>query len=137
MDESLATYRMLLESASRSRDTQKQLRFALSCRDVRMYFTQKYPCPAHIRKTILESSNRILLSFAYQAFDFQVAKDAAGELRKLDVELSTNEHLLLFGSHPVGGLLFRPLIRSKQLLIDVVSSGRHRLKRLLCLVRAR
>jgi len=133
IDESLATYCILAESASRSRDIQRKLRFFLSGRDVRLYYIDKYSCPPGMREKILEARNRTLLNIAYEARDFQVANDATIELRKLRVELTFYERMQLFGSHPFGGVLFRPLILSKRLLMKIG----HRLRRLLCCGRTR
>ena len=128
IDESLVTYRVLAESASRSRDICKQLRFLLSGRDVRLYYIDKYSCPPGMRRTILEARNRTLLSTAYEARDSQVAEDAASELRKLGVELTPYERMLLFGSHPLGSMFVRPIVFSKTLPTRIAS----RLRRMVC-----
>ena len=51
MDEAVAVYRVLPESASHSRDRARQLRFYLSVAEMRVYFVKKYRSriPSHVR----------------------------------------------------------------------------------------
>jgi glycosyltransferase involved in cell wall biosynthesis len=114
IDESMATYRVLPESASRSRDASKQLRFALSGRDVRVYCMQKYSCPAEMEKAILKPRAEMLLDAAYRARDYQTAREAAAELVRLGSRLSAYQRLLLCGSHRWVGPILDPVIVAGQ-----------------------
>jgi glycosyltransferase involved in cell wall biosynthesis len=50
MPESLATYRVLDESVSRSKDRKKTLQFGISSAEMRLYLCEKHRLPEHIKK---------------------------------------------------------------------------------------
>ena len=67
----MATYRILPESASHSRDTDKFLEFRLACQDIVFRYLRKYPCPETIASKLrLRWHNRIVeLAFAANRMD--------------------------------------------------------------------
>ncbi len=52
IDSSLATHNLLPESAARSRDERKSLRFSISGREMLMYLCEKYALPAEVRQAV-------------------------------------------------------------------------------------
>jgi glycosyltransferase involved in cell wall biosynthesis len=98
MDESMATYRLLEESASRTRDPQKKLEFHNSVYDIRKYYMEKYNC-SHALKDKLEINHfRTLLADAYFANEKELAEEAYSYLKGHHVKLSWKERLLYLGS---------------------------------------
>lgn len=82
LDESLATYRVLSESASQSGDLQKVIRFEKSCYDLREYFLAKYPCRPQTRAALVRKWQGRFLDLAFKAGDTELAEQAWQRLRQ-------------------------------------------------------
>jgi glycosyltransferase involved in cell wall biosynthesis len=92
--ESLATYRLLPESASRSKDRQRTFRFELSDCEMKLYLCDKYKLPASVRR------NRELAwceKALRQAFHEQNAQQAL-EVRKKMGSFTFKEWLFYLGA---------------------------------------
>lgn len=95
IDESLATYNHLVESASRSTDIRRRLRFTVSCCDMRMYLWDKYNLPYDdIRKGFEELWCQYALRLAF----YERNTALADEIRNKKSKFTFLEWLKYFGS---------------------------------------
>jgi len=76
--ESMATYRVAEESATRSKDIGKVARLYVSARDVMIYLCKKYNMPSDIRLRLEEKRNSNLLDLAFHTINGELGE----ELRK-------------------------------------------------------
>ena len=97
IDEALATYRALAESAAHSRSRIGTLSFVESSERIRLYFAEKYDCPEKIRAAVKKSYYTLVLNKAYHANDRQLAQSAFDTLVDLDRHVPMRLRLYLLG----------------------------------------
>tara|TARA_B100000575_G_scaffold17377_1_gene12103 strand:- start:2206 stop:3159 length:954 start_codon:yes stop_codon:yes gene_type:complete len=93
MSESLATYRLLSESASRSNNPKKLHAFHISVYEVRRHYAAKYNVSDKIIKNIEIHYHHMLLSDSYILRDSTMAKKAKSYLDKNQVSLSIKQKI--------------------------------------------
>lgn len=122
IDESLATRNALPESACKSKDIRKLIKFAKSSRELRMHYIRKYSheCSPQMEKIVIEDRNKLLLGLAYRAMDFKLARDAMSELRRIGADMKPSHHFMFYGSHPLLGFLVRPLLYGRRILSKII-----------------
>jgi glycosyltransferase involved in cell wall biosynthesis len=92
--ETLATYRVLDESASRSKDPRKYLRFKKSLFDIKLYLCDKYKLSANMRRTI----ERVWCDCSLRLAFYERNADLAMEVRKKNQVFTCKELLLYYGA---------------------------------------
>ncbi len=112
INESLATHIITDESATRSKDKRKKMRFALSNIELILYLCDKYKLPSEVRKKFEEEWKIRNLN---NAFHLQNA-DLADEIRKQKKSFTLHEWLWYFGAK---SRLIHLLISSALLILDV------------------
>jgi glycosyltransferase involved in cell wall biosynthesis len=80
INETLATYMVLPESATRSRDVRKEVRFWKSALDLHLHFVRKYHVDKATETSIRTTYARRFLRYAYVAGDGTLADEAWREL---------------------------------------------------------
>ena len=95
--ESLATYRLLEESASRTTDPLKAYQFHLSMNDMRIYYMEKYSCCNNIKKRVEIVYYRGLISDAYAIKNKKLATTAYRYL-KTHTQPTVKERLAYWGA---------------------------------------
>jgi hypothetical protein len=98
LPEQLATRNDLPESACRSRDPRRMLRFVLSVKDLHEHYLQKYDCPADLARTIRLKFTRSALYYAGQALDREEARRQFAALRVMQCRPAVRDRLYYFGS---------------------------------------
>jgi glycosyltransferase involved in cell wall biosynthesis len=98
INETLVTYNVLPESASRSRDTQKLIRFWKSGLELRLYMCRKYACGRAVEDAIILRYHDWLLSVAYVAGMRELAFECARTIRGIRGRLTVVERLHLLGT---------------------------------------
>ncbi len=98
LPESLATYRLLDESASRSSATPRTIRFELSDSEMKLYLCDKYGLPESVRRNREAEWCRAALELAF----YEGNGDLAVEARRLKRILSVKEWLWYGGARSVG-----------------------------------
>ena len=98
LDESLATYNRLPESASHSRSVEKRIRFQKSCLEMYLHLVDRYKCGKKTKELILEQDNKSLLSLAYAAGDAELARDAMNELRRTGACVKLRQYACFLGA---------------------------------------
>jgi glycosyltransferase involved in cell wall biosynthesis len=81
MPESLATRRVLSESASNFKLPLNKLKFNLSAYDINSYFIEKYGCTDYVKNEIYINRNKILIRYAFFMNDKEVATLAFNDLK--------------------------------------------------------
>ena len=123
MDEALATYNYLPESACHSKDIRKHMKFHFSCFDLNHYYVQKYGCTDKLSKRLLGGQVKSLLTYSYVNKDAKMAKI----VKEKSKYLSFRQRLLYWGSiYPITHLLLLPLVNSRKFIDET-------LKRLKCM----
>ncbi len=122
--ESLATRNILSESATRSRDIQKLIRFQLLSRKLVNHYLDKYECPDYVRKNAISTSNRRLLKLASKAGDRSLAEDSFIGMKIAGCHLTMMDYLLIWCSnnHLLNAILLLVIAlvsASKTLLADI------------------
>jgi glycosyltransferase involved in cell wall biosynthesis len=84
--EPLVTKNSLPESATRSKDPSRILRFALNLRELYLHYLEKYPCPPALDAELRKQCAVMVLYRAYRAMDRAQAQAMWEELRKLRVQ---------------------------------------------------
>jgi glycosyltransferase involved in cell wall biosynthesis len=95
--EALATYNILLESASTSQDYNKALRFQLSAKEIRYHYLLKYDCPVEVARQTKYSSIVRVFNCAVHAKNTEVAKREIAELREMNLSPPWKEYILYWG----------------------------------------
>ena len=100
MPESLATYRILQESASKSNDRNKLLRFEQSIRDSVYHYLVKYDCPKELECQIHNTFAIDVLRVAIYAYNIEAIRSEFEEVCKQKIEdaLNWQERLICWGS---------------------------------------
>ena len=94
LPESLATYRQLDESASRSSEAQRTIRFELSDCEMKLYLCNKHGLPESVRRDRELVWCKVALQLAFREGN----GDLAGEARRLKRVLSAKEWLWYAGA---------------------------------------
>lgn len=101
-DEVFATYRLLPESMSRTRDAEKIAGFHRRIHDIRSYFARRYNAGNAIISKLNKSYYRVSLIDAFGTGDKEKAKIAYGQLKNNNAGLSTKLRLLYYATkYPV------------------------------------
>jgi glycosyltransferase involved in cell wall biosynthesis len=101
IDESLATYNRLPESACHSRSFEKSLKFSLNSKNLRMYYADKYGRDDEIhelKKLIASSYNKDLLTLACLARKPELVTEIIQESKKYNVPLGPFHYLYSISS---------------------------------------
>jgi len=120
--EQLATRNELPESASRSRDPRKMLRFVLSAKAILEHYLQKYECPPDLATAVRLTHTRCVLYYAFKALDREEAQRQYTALKAIPQGVSARHLLFCIGSRSVW---LQKAIR----LIIKVADGAVRLRR--------
>jgi len=116
LHESLVTKNSLPESATRSRDPSKILKFALSVRELYLHYLRKYECPEPIALDLKRQCAVMVLYRAHRALDRTQAEAMWRELRLLGNRPPAKACLYFLGVRsPVHARCVRPGLR----LIDL------------------
>ncbi len=94
INESLATYQMLEESATQSRDKLKALRFWISADELLIYLCTKHNLPEDVKKIIQDNHQRKLLHLAF----YEKRKDLAENVKNQYPDLSLKDLIWYWGS---------------------------------------
>lgn len=94
--ESLATYRLLAESASRSNNYEKLHAFHLSVYDVRRHYLIKYNMPHDLKRELEINFNLMLLSDSYSLGDSKMAREAKAFLDQNQFSLSSKQKIKFY-----------------------------------------
>lgn len=98
MDEVLATYRLLNESASRTRSPEKKLKYHKGLHKIKRHYCAKYRLDQQIVDALEEAYNRGLIRIAYNLNDGDLAGNAIALLRQGNYRVVSKERLLYFGA---------------------------------------
>jgi glycosyltransferase involved in cell wall biosynthesis len=96
-DEVFATYRLLSESASRTKNPEKLYQFHQKIHVIRSYYAKKYDCSEETRIMIEANKYKSILTDAYALKDFNLANMAVEQLKSLKVKLSLKQSLFYYG----------------------------------------
>lgn len=96
IDKSLATHRVLVESAAHSKDTQKKRAFIESVREMREHYCTKYNVPEPTRRLALVSCYNRLLRLAFVSGDQTIAIYAKRGLNSLSRSLTLSQVALYY-----------------------------------------
>lgn len=86
IDEALASYRMLRESASRSEEPEKVKAYQLSAIDLRLYYLDKYPPGNRVRGQILRYLAKRLLRSGFALNDYEMVYRGKKLSNKVGIE---------------------------------------------------
>ena len=92
-EETTATYRLLEESASRTKDQKKLLRFRLSVFDIRYYYWGKYSQDPDIKKKLDKIYYNTLISGAFRIRDWEIAKNAIQCMREKFMKVTFKQEI--------------------------------------------
>jgi len=98
IDEALATYRILYESASHSKDAEKLLNFFKSFYDIKFFFITKYGCREDTKKKVIQNYHRGLLRLAFLVNDKDLARTSFNILYSANIKLHFREYLFFWGT---------------------------------------
>lgn len=98
--ESLATRRVLPESASHSKNFDKQIYFGEKACDFRILCIDKFalPLPSYAKNRVLISKSKSFLWLSFLAFRPKLAYDARSVLLKLNNKLTLKQNLIYLGT---------------------------------------
>lgn len=94
VEEVFATYRLLPESMSRTRDSMKKLKFHQMIYDIRCYFHKNHSKNPKIKKEIDQVFHLTFMSDAYNLSDFKLSWNCLNLLRKNKVNIPFKYYLL-------------------------------------------
>jgi len=92
--ESLATYNITEESATRSKDVRKRLRFSISHIELRLYLCEKYKLPAHVKNKLESHWFDSSLRLAFHTWN----GDLAEQVRRKKKKFTWKEWILYLGA---------------------------------------
>jgi glycosyltransferase involved in cell wall biosynthesis len=101
MNEVFATYRLLDESASRSKNYLKLHQFHLMVFEIRKYYLEKYGCNEDLKKCTEIHFNKVLLADGFNMIDFNLARRAIKNLKSIGVGLSMKDGAYYIGSYNI------------------------------------
>ena len=99
IDESFATRHLLPESACRSNDTEKSIRFLRSARAINLHYAEKYggDDSNELSKIIANRYNKSLIHLAFRARKADFAKEIIKDSNKFGAPLGIIGYLYFFG----------------------------------------
>jgi glycosyltransferase involved in cell wall biosynthesis len=110
-NEAFTTRNALPESARRSKDPKKRLKFSLSGQELLYHYLQKYEVPMEIAIQVKRNTIINALSSAYQARDFKVAKKQITEIKKLGKIIPLKCFVFYMGSkNTISNYLAKPVL---------------------------
>ena len=110
IDESLATYRILEESAAHSKDFNKMLQFNQSSYFVNQYFINKYGCSSDTKAKVDFYYNKRLLKYAFLLKNKALANKAFNATREMmnkDLKIKKIDYFYYFGTKGIIKSFFR------------------------------
>lgn len=114
LDETTATYRLVEESASRTRDRKKKHAFHKSIYEIKFYFWGKYSKDQKIKKKLDLEFNLMLLGDAYKMGDIILAKKAITFFKQNKLGLPTKQKIKYWAlQNGFIGLLARMILMIK------------------------
>lgn len=96
MDEVLATYRLIEESASRSKNPMKTYNFHQTIHTIRDFYMNKYDCSNEVRLALQINYYKSLLADAYNIMNPELSKKAHAFLKKEKINLSAKEKIYYY-----------------------------------------
>jgi glycosyltransferase involved in cell wall biosynthesis len=109
--DSFAMRNLLWESASRSQDINKNIRFVLSCRDLAIHYLDKYGAPPETIQLALKNMNHVILQLAYKTGDPGLAVGTLSIMRKYGNDITLKGRVwYLTARYPLFRIAFSPLI---------------------------
>jgi len=129
IDESLAVYRTLEESASMSKDIKKRLDFGKSSYAVRFYFIEEFGCSEKTKNIVLRDYHRMILRYSSLLLDKKNARVSFEFLQTVenDREERAKSYFYYFGSrNRLNWLVIRALLGIKSLLPRILRPRRKR-----------
>lgn len=117
INEPLATYNILPESASRFRDIRKLIRFRRSAIELRMHFIRKYNLGSALEIYSRRRFATHSLEDAYVAGDRGLADSAWGELKRTHASIGLRQFVLFCGARCVFARLAIGIVRSMKRLL--------------------
>lgn len=122
LPDSLATYRVVPESATNSRNASKRVAFARSSLEMHAHYCSKYSVPDATRKIALRSQYSQLLRLAFVADDMALAREARSGIASVGIRLTPSQALEYYS---VRLRALAPLARASLKLYKNVSLNRH------------
>ena len=101
IDEPMATYRVVEESATHSKTHQKVLKFVNSTYDQRLYYIEKYGCSEETKRMVDYNYNNKLLKYAFLLRDKNLGEMAYDNLlnyKRLKDKICLKQKLFYYGS---------------------------------------
>ncbi len=92
-DETMATYRLLEESESRTKDWKKLLRFRLSVFDIRYYYWGKYSQDPDIKKKLDRVYYNTMISGAFRMSNLEIAKNAVKCMKEKSMKITIKQKI--------------------------------------------
>jgi glycosyltransferase involved in cell wall biosynthesis len=101
MDEVFATYRLLNESASRTRSPEKKLKFHKGLYRIKRHYGSKYKLDEQIIHALEETYHRGLIRIAFNLNDKTIAGDALAFLKHRHYRIELKERIMVLATkHP-------------------------------------
>jgi len=91
--ESTATYRLLVESASRTNNNLKKHNFHLSVYDIRYYFLEKYSRDPDIKKTLDSAYYDVMIGDAFKMRDLEIARYALKIMKEKSIHITIKQKI--------------------------------------------
>jgi glycosyltransferase involved in cell wall biosynthesis len=98
IDETLAEYRLLDESASRFNSPKKKYQFHKDLIKIKKYYIEKYNCNISIKKKLEENFYRNLIKIAFNLNSVIIAQDAVNFLKKNNYKIGIKERIMLLAT---------------------------------------
>jgi hypothetical protein len=95
-DDSTATYRLLAESASRTKDYIKRFRLHESVSDIRYYYWKLYSGDQKIKRILDSHVSKTYLHDAYLLKDWDLVRKAKEQFRNNNIALSIRDRIKIF-----------------------------------------
>ena len=97
IDEALATYRILPESAAHSKLKWKNIDFQVSSKKNCLYFAEKYNCAPEVLMIVKNNYYSVLLNKAYHTCNKSLARDSFRKIIELNIKPSLFQRLYFWG----------------------------------------
>ena len=124
IDEPLATYNVLPESACHSKDTEERIKFSKNLTEIRLHYADKYGSSEsiEIREYIIKQTNRAAMGAACRYCKPNLAREVIDTARRYQVPLDPVSYLYFIGSwNIILSWSMRLIIRSLRLCGRVLS----------------
>lgn len=96
-DEVLATYRLLPESASRTKNPKKLYQFHQKIHAIKQYYAINYNCPEETRVMLKANKYKSILTDAYAMNDVKLAEIAMNQLKSMNLRISIKQKVMYLG----------------------------------------